>query len=525
MTSPVLASLFDEDRGLVWPARALEHSSPLLDSVLQMNAATSRLFMHGRAQWADRVIAQRDLVAVWLRFETATFAAGSQLRIRTCGTDRSAAIWRADGVYVQEFLGALGVGPVASTMQRFAFDLPRTLARLEEFSIELDYAQFQAASNLQVMGASWPTEPTATSAGRDAEHFCTSTSNGVSFSVHPIAPCLVLEFADGTFGAMRLGFPFASATVRTYNSTTVIGTAVGSQRGNERGGRFTVPSTRTVAGVILPVTVSASAAAARAILYEGTTEIARTNDLYANQSTSGTSLTFRGLFETAVTLVPGVEYFIVLVPLNATSVSLNVIAVLDADWVSESDVTQLFHTVSRVNTDPAWSAEDPLEFFVGALIVTAIYADVPIPEPEPEPPAPVYGAGMNWDQVVAAFMAELAAAPEITAIFGDRIRLASPKDFAVPLLEVTVIGDTEGELWAPVTIQVDLWADEFTSVRDAERYIRGRYYAPLPIPIGALTCWAQYSDGTNLAVPERDGFFGRAIRFTFTPLRAAYQGG
>jgi hypothetical protein len=132
---------------------------------------------------------------------------------------------------------------------------------------------------------------------------------------------------------------------------------------------------------------------------------------------------------------------------------------------------------------------------------------------------------MNWDSVVAALLAEVADVPEIAAIVGGRVYFAGSGAFVVPSVELTIVADTVSELWEPVTVQFDVWAKSFTDVRTIERILRRRYHHQLPIPIGGLNVWAQYSDGTVLASPERDKFFGRALRFTFTPLRAAYTGG
>lgn len=132
---------------------------------------------------------------------------------------------------------------------------------------------------------------------------------------------------------------------------------------------------------------------------------------------------------------------------------------------------------------------------------------------------------MNWDRVAEALLAEIAGIAEIAAIVGTQVIFAGSGKWIVPSVEATVIADTEGELFAPCTIQLDVWAKSFDHVRTIERVLRQRYHNQLPIPIGDLTCWAQYSDGTVLASPERDKVYGRALRFTFTPLRAAYSGG
>lgn len=133
---------------------------------------------------------------------------------------------------------------------------------------------------------------------------------------------------------------------------------------------------------------------------------------------------------------------------------------------------------------------------------------------------------MNWQIVLAGLLADLAAAPTLSAIYGSAVRLSGAGvDHLVPSIDVTLIADTENELWAPATFQIDLWNSHLSDVVTAESFIRSVYHAPLPIEIGGLSCFAQYTDGTTIASPERDGYYGRALRFTFTPLRAAYTGG
>jgi len=132
---------------------------------------------------------------------------------------------------------------------------------------------------------------------------------------------------------------------------------------------------------------------------------------------------------------------------------------------------------------------------------------------------------VNWDLVLAGFAADLAATAEIMAAVGDAVYQGGEVPHRVPSVVIRMLGDAESELWAPVTLQVDIFHKSFTTVRALENIVRRRYHAPLPIPIGGLNCWAQFTGGSSTTLPERDGYTGRALRFTFTPLRAAYTGG
>lgn len=133
---------------------------------------------------------------------------------------------------------------------------------------------------------------------------------------------------------------------------------------------------------------------------------------------------------------------------------------------------------------------------------------------------------MRWDELIRALLAEIAGIEEIAAIVGTRVIFATEgADYVVPGIEATILTDTVTELWEPTTVQFDIFGRTFQQVATIERILRTRYHRHLPIPIGDVTCWAQYSDGTMLQTPARDKFFARAVRFTFTPLRAAYSGG
>lgn len=130
---------------------------------------------------------------------------------------------------------------------------------------------------------------------------------------------------------------------------------------------------------------------------------------------------------------------------------------------------------------------------------------------------------MMWDQVMKRVIAELEHDPVIAEIFQGHIRMAGTGDQQIPVLEWTLIGDIETELWAPMIVQFDLWTASAASTRSGEFHLRALYSEDLPIVLnGDLQMWAQYTDGSMLATPDRANFVGRAIRFRFTPLRWKY---
>jgi hypothetical protein len=130
---------------------------------------------------------------------------------------------------------------------------------------------------------------------------------------------------------------------------------------------------------------------------------------------------------------------------------------------------------------------------------------------------------MMWDQVMARVMEELTTDPVLVGIFGTAFRQAGPADAQeVPMLEWRLVGDTEGELWAPVLIQFDLWTLAADTNRRAEFRVRSLYHRDMPYFLADLRMMSSFEDGAVLATPERSGFYGRAIRFRFYPLRRKF---
>lgn len=133
---------------------------------------------------------------------------------------------------------------------------------------------------------------------------------------------------------------------------------------------------------------------------------------------------------------------------------------------------------------------------------------------------------MKWDQVIKAVNAVVLADPVLVGIYGANIRYAGTGKHLVPCLEVQFIADAEDELWNPCTVQWDMFTMDMQALWDSERRLRRLFHDDMPTTFAGLTMWAQYVEGDALVTaPDRDGFFGRAVRFRFTPLREQYQVG
>lgn len=129
---------------------------------------------------------------------------------------------------------------------------------------------------------------------------------------------------------------------------------------------------------------------------------------------------------------------------------------------------------------------------------------------------------MMWDEVMSRINTEILADSTLSTIFGTEFKAAGTGVLSVPSLEWMLVGDREDELWAPMIVQFDIWVKTASSARVAERRLRELYHRDLPRYLGDIQMWTVYSDGSWLASPDRAQHTGRAVRFTFTPLREKY---
>ena len=129
---------------------------------------------------------------------------------------------------------------------------------------------------------------------------------------------------------------------------------------------------------------------------------------------------------------------------------------------------------------------------------------------------------MQWDNIIERIAATCKADPVLVGIYGDAMRFTGTGAHHVPMLEWMLVADGEGELWAPVVVQLDQWTRDDDALRVSERRLRQLFHREGTFDFLGLTCWGQYTDGQVLASPDRDGYFGKAARFRLTPLRERY---
>jgi len=130
---------------------------------------------------------------------------------------------------------------------------------------------------------------------------------------------------------------------------------------------------------------------------------------------------------------------------------------------------------------------------------------------------------VKWHQVLQAASDLAAATPALANIYGaDGFRYAGTSPYVTPALEHQLVADGEDELWAVCTIQFDQWCRTMEDLLASEHQLRLLFHVETQRDYAGMPCWSQYNDGETLASPDRDGAFGRAIRFRMSTLRERY---
>ena len=131
---------------------------------------------------------------------------------------------------------------------------------------------------------------------------------------------------------------------------------------------------------------------------------------------------------------------------------------------------------------------------------------------------------MRWNAVCEAMAEQVAALPVIQAIYGATVRMASPQArHVVPALEYRIITDTEMEQWEPIIVQWDQWTVTYEDLVDSERALRQLLHQEAELWLAPnVMVLAKVLDGAELADPDRQGYFGRAVRFQLDAIAGQY---
>ena len=131
---------------------------------------------------------------------------------------------------------------------------------------------------------------------------------------------------------------------------------------------------------------------------------------------------------------------------------------------------------------------------------------------------------MRWADVMKAAGDLAAAHPDLARIFADHIGVKGSQTIQVPSLRFWLVSDSVRELWAPCVVQWDIWCATYQDRQVAEAALRALFHADDFVTLAGVAMFTEYQDGSMLSDPDRDGFYGRAVRFLHTPLREQYAG-
>jgi hypothetical protein len=482
-----------------------------------ISGLNSRVGILGPATWFDRSVSSRSLIAVWLDFNAIQANGVNVLEVTRQGLTLTTPRARPDGIVSQTATRTGASLTPARSWQRFVFDVAAPVAIDERLALVLRYSAF-GTGTFSPIGFG-PIGDVLSDAGA-----MESSDAGVTWTDNTgMELAAWLEFADGSFGRLSHISAIGSQVQSTFVPASVGSGGLGN--GNERGTEFILAQTIVVSRLGLNLSLSAGASP-RLRLYDEDGEVLGERIWPAFSSHGSTvSKMFSLAFPDGLTLEAGVIYRLMAAPQVSGGITLSLAANLPDAAVQ----VELFGTgvtfAGNSRTDPgAFGVADPLNFARVEMFVEAIVLPDPEPEPEPEVPDPTPETqSPRWHALLKRIKPLLAADATLFGIYGEAMRMAGTDDVTVPLLEWSVLFDSETELWEPVTIQFDQWLTDDEDLRRSEQRLRSLFHRPSSFDLDGIPGFAQYVDGAMLATPDRASYIGRAIRFRFTPLRAAYS--
>jgi hypothetical protein len=125
--------------------------------------------------------------------------------------------------------------------------------------------------------------------------------------------------------------------------------------------------------------------------------------------------------------------------------------------------------------------------------------------------------------VTRAIGQEAQASATLTLIYGQRIRQRGTRDHEVPSLDYWLVVDTEEEQDAPCIVQFDQYVESYEQLVLSEVELRRLFNHEVQVWIREVFGWVEFESGADLVEsPNRAGFYGRAVRFRFAPLRRMF---
>lgn len=125
-----------------------------------------------------------------------------------------------------------------------------------------------------------------------------------------------------------------------------------------------------------------------------------------------------------------------------------------------------------------------------------------------------------WDLVLESCVSLLQTDQQLIALLGGPhiYRGKSLPQIQTPGVFWTIIANTLGENYAPVSIQWDIFANDTDAVSKIELRIYRLMHSDLPVTFGTLTMWSLFQTGFDFA-EEDETISHRAVEYKYIPAR------
>lgn len=306
----------------------------------------------GRVWNPDRTT--KSIRKVGFRFGTVTKSGGSGLTVSLQNVDTAnGPPYQPDGTQDQTVAIANGDAGFASNTwyQTAALSADRSVAFGELIAVVIEYDGSGRLGSDTVSLNNIATSPVQQTLG--------GSLLTASWAAVAIAPNVILEFSDGTFGTLEGGYPASAITATAFNSGSTP---------DERALEFTFPVAVKADGAWINVSVAGGTSDFDVVIYEGTTAH-RTVSIDANtvRVASG-GIVFVTFAE--ITFSKDVTYKLALKPTTANNVSAYYIDVANADH-KQAFIGESWNYTERTDGG-AWSATTLTRQLFGGIRLSSI---------------------------------------------------------------------------------------------------------------------------------------------------------
>lgn len=315
---------------------ALSYTSLLMDASAEKVAFCGHVFNKDRSS--------KNITKVGFLPGTVTLNAASTIKVSIQSISQTAAALEPSGT----ILGATSNGFVTEAAATYTTNTWHQTAALgetvtvtdgQEIAVVIEYGTFTAADVFNVRGL----------ALQQAHNFPGTKLYTTSWGGQAVAPNVILEFDDGTFGTIEGSFPCSAiGTVTSYNSTSTP---------DEYCMEFQVPFPCKIDAFKLDATITSSTADFKVIMYDGTSVMTNGSVTFdASVMNTNTGRLIIGRFPGQVTLAANTTYRLALQPQSTTqSVNFYYIDVNSANHFQAHDLGTSCVLSSRTDAG-SWSA-------------------------------------------------------------------------------------------------------------------------------------------------------------------------